>query len=188
LIGSATAIELANRVGADRRQCSVVKPGDTRTFGPWDVSVLAASHDRVPLIGVPFNRPLAEKGAPRRAADWVCGQPLAYLISADGEVIYIDSGGTSEVLPPSNLGPVDLAIVGVALSDSRDRLAATLRRLRPRYILPSHQDNFFIPLSRGFQFSRLSNFPSIVRQHREQHLPGRLILLDYFHPWTLPPR
>ena len=35
----------------------------------------------------------------------------------------------------------------MALPDSRQRLSAALERLQPRYILPSHQDNFFVPLS-----------------------------------------
>jgi hypothetical protein len=80
---------------------------------------------------------------------------------------------------------VDLAILGVALPDSRRRFAETVRALRPRYVLPSHQDDFFAPLQGGFVFGKLTNFPDIRRQDQSDHLPGRLILLDYFRPWTL---
>jgi hypothetical protein len=53
-----------------------------------------------------------------------------------------------------------------------------------RYVFPSHQDNFFRPLSAGFQFGPLSDFTRVHRDfERENH--GRLILLDYFRPWTL---
>jgi hypothetical protein len=73
----------------------------------------------------------------------------------------------------------------MALSDSRGRLSAALERLSPRYILPSHQDNFFLPLDAGFQFGQLTDFPRVQRDcARANH--GRLILLDYFKPWTLP--
>ena len=77
------------------------------------------------------------------------------------------------------------AIVGVALPDSRERLAAALSHLQPRYVLPSHQDDFFRPLSAGFQFAPLSDFPRVQRESAQQNR-SRLILLDYFRPWTLP--
>jgi hypothetical protein len=81
---------------------------------------------------------------------------------------------------------VDLAILGVALPDSRERLPAALDRLQPRYILPSHQDNFFLPLSSGFQFGPLTDFHRVRRDCARANR-SRLILMDYFRPWTLPP-
>ena len=98
----------------------------------------------------------AKAGPPQRAADWICGEPLSFLIEVNGQRIYIDSGGTPTQLPPNER--MDLAILGMALPDSRARLHAALERLRPRYILPSHQDNFFRPLSAGFQFGSLHGF------------------------------
>jgi hypothetical protein len=83
------------------------------------------------------------------------------------------------------VGHVDLAILGTALPDSRARFAEVVRQLQPRYTLPSHQDDFFGPLDRGFVFGKLTNFPEILRTFRREQLPGRLILLDYFQPWTL---
>jgi len=188
LFASSTAVELATRSGAPLTKCKAMAPGMTRQIGPWRITALRASHDHVPIMGIPFNGPLNGNAAPIRASDWVCGQPLSYLIAANGQSIFIDSGGTPAVLPPARIGPVDLAILGVALPDSRSRFAAAVSRLRPRYVLPSHQDNFFVPLSRGFQFATMSDFPFVRRQHEQQRLPGRLVLLDYFRPWTLPPR
>lgn len=188
LIGSSSAIQLATRAGALQSKCDVVSTGTVRSIGPWRINVLRGSHDRLLIIGVPFNGPVKETGPPVRAGDWVCGEPLSYLIVANGFRIFIDSGGTPAVLPPKNIGPVDLAILGMALPDSRARFVETMKRLRPRYVLPSHQDNFFLPLDRGFQFATMSDFPFVRREHEIKHLPGKLILLDYFRPWTLPRR
>ena len=105
------------------------------------------------------------------------------MIEVNGQRIYIDSGGTPTQLPPNER--VDLAILGMALPDSRARLHAALERLHPRYILPSHQDDFFRPLSAGFQFGSLTDFPFVQRECAQQNR-SRLILLDYFKPWTLP--
>jgi hypothetical protein len=190
LLASASSIDLAKHAGASSGEA--VTPGQVRRVGPWKISVLPAAHDR--LFGkVPFDRPasqaglpaeaLARAGAPQRAADWICGESLAFLIEISGQRIYIDSGGTPAQLPPNV--HADLAILGMALPDSRARLVAALERLQPHYILPSHQDNFFLPLDAGFQFGPLTDFPRVQRDcARANH--GRLILLDYFRPWTLP--
>jgi L-ascorbate metabolism protein UlaG (beta-lactamase superfamily) len=190
LMASASSVDLAKRAGASSGDA--VKPGDVRRIGPWKIRVLAATHDR--LFGkVPFDRPHSQAGLsaeasakarpPQRAADWICGEPLAFLIEVNGQRIYIDSGGTLAQLPPNER--VDLAILGMALPDSRARLAAALAHLQPRYVLPSHQDDFFRPLSAGFQFGPLTDFPRVQRECTQQNR-SRLILVDYFRPWTLP--
>jgi L-ascorbate metabolism protein UlaG (beta-lactamase superfamily) len=181
LIASASAVDLARRAGASSGDA--VTAGDARRIGPWKIGVLPATHDR--LFGrVPFDQPeMRGSSPPQRPADWVCGNPLAFLIEVGGQRIYIDSGGTLAQMPPHER--VDLAILGMALPDSRARLRGALGRLEPRYVLPSHQDNFFRPLDSGFQFGPLSDF-SRVRRDCEQANHSRLILLDYFLPWTLP--
>ena len=180
LLASASSIDLAKRAGASSGE--VVRAGDVRRVGPWKIRVLPAAHDR--LFGkVPFDRARSSRGPPQRAADWICGEPLAFLIEANGQRIYVDSGGTPAQLPPHI--HVDLAILGMALPDSRARLLPALERLQPRYILPSHQDDFFLPLSQGFQFGLLTDFPRVQRECARENR-GRLILLDYFRPWTLP--
>jgi L-ascorbate metabolism protein UlaG (beta-lactamase superfamily) len=180
LIASASAVHVAKSVGAP--SSDAVTAGDVRRIGPWKIRVLAATHDRI-FGKVPFDQPETHgSGPPQRPADWICGEPLAFLIEVDGQRIYIDSGGTPALLPPHER--VDLAILGMALPDSRARLPAALERLQPRYILPSHQDDFFRPLDAGFQFGPLTDF-SRVRRDCQQANRGRLILLDYFRPWTL---
>src|SRR5258708_39224696 len=145
LVASASSVDLAKRAGASSGDA--VKPGDVRRIGPWKIRVLAATHDR--LFGkVPFDQPGSQAGEPQRAADWICGEPLAFLIEVNGQRIYIDSGGTPAQLPPNER--VDLAILGMALPDSRARLAAALAHLQPRYVLRSHQDDCFRPLGHEF--------------------------------------
>ncbi len=185
LIGSRTAMELAEHAGVPASRSDAVTTGDVLGVGPWTVRAFTATHDRLFSI-VPFGGEVRGSRPPRRAADWVCGEPLAYLIEIAGKRIFIDSGGTSAVLPPVDIAPVDLAILGAALPDSRARFSAAVRRLRPRYVFPSHQDNFFRPLSAGFQFGPLTDFPGLLRNYQREAPPGRLILFDYFRPWTLP--
>ena len=183
LIASQLAAELATRAGAPSSRCNAVAPGAKRRVGPWRITVFAAAHDRISLIGVPFAGQPKDVGAPKRASDWVCGEPLAFLIEIGGKRIFIDSGGTPAILPPEQA--VDLAILGLALPDSRARFPEAVKRLHPHFVLPSHQDNFFRPLAAGFTFGPLTDFPRVRRDYEQEKLPGHLILLDYFRPWTL---
>ena len=190
LIASETAVNLVTAHGLSPLRCAAVAPDDPHrnalSFGPWKVRVLGTTHDR--LLGItPYpSESTATRPRPKRPADWIMGEPLAFLIEAAGRRIYIDSGGTLEAeLPPADIAPVDLAILGVALGDSRRRFAPLARALRPRYVLPSHQDDLFRPLARGFSFGLLSGFPAVQRASAAGQIPGRLILLDYYRPWTL---
>jgi L-ascorbate metabolism protein UlaG (beta-lactamase superfamily) len=185
LLAGPTAIQLAQECGVPERECGILKPGSRQTIGPWTIRVLSAQHDR--LFGrVPFEGKARSNGPPVKASDWVVGEPLAFVIEAAGRRIYIDSGGVPGAPPDAAVGHVDLAILGVALPDSRRRFAEVVRQLRPRFILPSHQDDFFRPAAAGFVFAKLSNFPQLLRIREKEKLPGQLILLDYFRPWTLP--
>jgi L-ascorbate metabolism protein UlaG (beta-lactamase superfamily) len=197
-----TAIRLVESVGISPNQCETVQPGSTRAISPWTIRVLNAQHDR--LFGkVPFER--CPRGAPGqgemplrrpvKVSDWCVGEPLAFVIEAAGKRIYIDSGGVPGTPPSVELGCVhhsefvprriDLAILGVALPDSRARFTEVVRQLEPRYIFPSHEDDMFAPFARGFHFGKLTKFSWLVHEYDKEHLPGHLILLDYFQPWTL---
>jgi L-ascorbate metabolism protein UlaG (beta-lactamase superfamily) len=189
LFSGATGVQLVRSFGIPREKCKIVGPGMVRTIGPWTIRVYSAQHDR--LFGkVPFarcahrtrNAPLKK---PVKASDWCVGEPLAFVIEAAGKRIYIDSGGVPGAPPGPGIKHVDLAILGVALPDSRSRFPEVVRQLRPRYTLPAHQDDFFAPLDRGFVFGKMTSFPTLIRDYQKEHLPGRLILLDYFRPWTL---
>jgi L-ascorbate metabolism protein UlaG (beta-lactamase superfamily) len=212
LVAGPTAIRLVESFGISPNKCQIVEQGSVRKVGPWTIRAFAAQHDR--LFGkVPFEcnsrpSPLATasssvgeqsspsgrggRGAlgksesasqPVKVSDWCVGEPLAFVIEAAGKRIYIDSGGVPGAPPDRRIRGVDLAILGVALPDSRQRFTEAVNQLRPRYTLPSHQDDMFAPLSRGFTFGKMTNFPALWRESR--NLPGRLVLLDYFRPWTV---
>jgi L-ascorbate metabolism protein UlaG (beta-lactamase superfamily) len=87
LIASTSSVDLAKPAGASSGDA--VKPGDVRQIAPWKIRVLPATHDR--LFGkVPYDQQSSHTGSPQRAADWICGEPLAFLIEVNGQRIYID--------------------------------------------------------------------------------------------------
>ena len=183
LVAGPTAVNQARSLGIPAAQCRPVVGGEVRRIGPWTIRVFAAAHDR--LFGaVPIRGARAQVGAPPETAnDWVVGETLAFLIEAGGRRIYVEAGGQPDSLPPEM--KVDLAILGVALPDSRRHFVPALHRLQPHFILPSHQDAFVQPFERGFIFGSGTDFPEVVRRWEGAGHPGQLILLDYFLPWTL---
>jgi L-ascorbate metabolism protein UlaG (beta-lactamase superfamily) len=183
LIAGPTAVNQARSLGIPASQCRPVTGGDVRRIGPWTIHVLATEHDRL-LGAVPFPGQRLEPGPPPvKPSDWVLGEPLAFVIEAGHRRIYVDSGGMPGALPPEM--KVDLAILGVALPDARRHFGPAVRRLHPRFTLPSHQDDFFRPFEDGFVFGKLTDFPQVIETFERERLPGQLILLDYFRPWTL---
>ncbi|NOY00591.1 MAG: MBL fold metallo-hydrolase [Verrucomicrobia bacterium] len=160
------------------------RPGKRYRIGNATIHVMPSKHDRV-LGQIPFPGLIFEALAdpPKRPKDWKVGTPLAFLIEIAGKKIYVDSGGMLGHLPQAN--NVDLAILGVAVGDGQKRFAEAVRALNPRYIIPSHQDNFFIPLDRGFRFASTSNFPHVKEAYKTGQLPGELMLMDFFHSWIL---
>lgn len=185
VITSETGAFLCEAMGTPRSDLRPSQPGDVHHVGAATIRVLAAQHDLV-LGNLPYPGLICEplEAPPATAADWRLGTPLAYLIELGGKRIYLESGGV--VGHPPTVCGVDLAIVGTAVGDGKGRYAEAVRALQPRFVLPSHQDNFFNPLESGFHFSVLSDFPKIKAIHAVEELPGRLILMDYFQTWMVP--
>ena len=150
LIASSTSVKLAESLGVPASQTRAVQAGRTVSVKNAVIHVLPAQHDR--LFGaVPFNGPLKHL-PPQKIDDWVTGEPLAFLIEMGGKRIFINSGGRPDDMISANWRPVDLAILGVAARDSIRAVPHAVAQLRPRYILPSHQDDFFRPLRRAVSF------------------------------------
>ena len=183
LIASATSVRLAQSAGVPAKQTRVVRTGATVRVKGAVIRVLPAAHDRI--FGVtPFKGPVKHL-PPRKIDHWVLGDPLAFLIEMGGKRIFINSGGRGDQPLSLKTAPVDLAIVGVASPDAIDAFSSTIAQLAPRYILPSHQDDFFRPLRKGFVFLPLTDFPAVRRAAAAAAPRGQVILLDYFKPWTL---
>jgi len=180
-----TGMHLCEASGSSRRDILISLPGSVHRIGEATVHVLPAKHDKV-LGDIPYQGQITKplRRAPKRPADWVLGTPLSFLIELHGKRIYLEAGAGQQFIPEVN--GLDLAILGVALKDSRTRFPAAARSLGARYLLPSHQDTFFTPAEKGFKFTPLSDFPAVKAAHDEGDLPGDLILMDYFHTWTIP--
>lgn len=185
VIASPTSIWLVKAAGVSPRQGIPVLGGSpaVRIRGAR-VYPLPATHDRI-LGKIPFEGTLdgPPKRPPATVADWKCGEPLAFLVEIGGQRIFMKSGALRHDAAPANLGRIDLAIHGVATPDARVAYGRSIENLRPRFILPSHQDNFFRPVDKPFVFLIGSDFPEVLR--RSGSWRDRVRLLRPFQPWML---
>ena len=184
LIASSTSIQLARSAGVPSEKCMVVTAGEKVSLRGATVSVLPAKHDR--LFGrVPFDGP-PRRLPPRAAGDWVCGEPLAFLIEIGGRRIYIAAGGRPNGALPHRSGE---SIWRSSEWPSRTRESASPKLWNSCDLDMSFRairTTFFCPLSRGFVFGPMTDFPAVIRAVRKASNGSRLILVDYFRPWTLP--
>jgi len=133
---------------ADR--CVVVEPYETYELGPFEVSFTPSKHSRLLLgLAVPFDGELTcdhldglTPGAYR------CGQVWGIRIRVAGVTLYHQ--GSAELddealrLEP---GSIDVFLAGIAGRNFTERYwERILPRLDPGLIVPTHYDDFFVPL------------------------------------------
>lgn len=186
VIVSRTGYHLCVASGVDPGDIIPTSLGNVHRIGNATIEVLPASHDivlgKVPYKGT-IDEPFPPGSKPGRVKDWKLGTPMAFVIEMGGQRLYVESGGIVGSTPP--VQNLDLAILGVGVGKT-DRYVDAVRTLKPRYVLPSHQDDFFTQASSGFHFNPLANFPAIVTAEKTENLPGELVLMEYFNTWTLP--
>ena len=93
LIASKTAVEIAIAAGVPIAKTDGVTAGDVRARWSMENSCSACNARSRFSNRRSISRQSETPGAPQRASDWVCGEPLSFLIEANGKRIYIDSGG-----------------------------------------------------------------------------------------------
>ena len=159
LIASRSSIDLVRRLpdaGPITKTFDAVTAGDVRRIGPWKIRVLPATHDR--LFGkVPFDRhEQRSAGPPQRASDWICGEPLAFLIEINGQRIYIDSGGApcataaQSARRSRDLGNGLARFEGTIACCVRTFAAALRSAQSPGQFLPAVEPRFSIWAAHGF--------------------------------------
>ncbi len=146
--GSATLVELCRRLGGRENQLCQLQDGERVTAGPFTVEAVASRHGVVPLLGRVDRRQLGPRGTPRTPIRWPRGDVLAYRIGIGGRTFHIQGSAGIDDHALARQDPADVLIACLAARQGTpgylDRLA---ERLRPRFIVACHHDDFFVPLS-----------------------------------------
>lgn len=186
VLGTETHVNLMTALGAPTDQLSVVRGGEYLECDGYTIQVLRSLHsmvgerERVPFPG---TRPGQPPSRPKVISDLVEGETLAYLITV-GEVSIIDFGG-------SNFSGADLAglrptvalvpVGGGAIHRYVPRLLDVLGH--PRYVLPTHWDDFDYPLDEPARdFGGLAPLRTAVQAASPA---SRFVVLDHLETLTV---
>jgi L-ascorbate metabolism protein UlaG (beta-lactamase superfamily) len=153
VLGTETHLNLLAALGAPEDQFAVATGGEYFTFDGYTIRVLRSLHSASGTrAAVPFpgTRPGLGAGtlpAPKVIRELVEGGTLAYQVSGGG-VSVLDFGGSNYVESElAGLRP-DVVLVPAGGGMIYDYVARLLRAVgRPRYVIPTHWDDFDYPLS-----------------------------------------
>ncbi|WP_290057550.1 MBL fold metallo-hydrolase [Amycolatopsis solani] len=149
VIGTETHLSLMAALGAPEDQLAVASGGEDLTFDGYSIRVLRSLHSatgdraRVPFPG---SRPLSRRDRPRVIEDLVEGGTLAYQVTGAGASV-LNFGGSNYVESElAGLRPdvVCLPAGGAKVTQYVPRLLRVLGN--PRYVAPTHWDDFDLPL------------------------------------------
>jgi L-ascorbate metabolism protein UlaG (beta-lactamase superfamily) len=153
--GSASLAHLMRLHGLGA-QAVEVEPGRVYELGPFAVRFVPSRHSKL-ILGrrVPFDGELTcEHLHDLSPAAYKCGQVWGIRIEVAGTSLYHQGSAN---LADDALGhePVDVFLAGVAgRSFTPHYWRRILPKLDPRVVVPTHYDDFFRALDRGFRLSR----------------------------------
>jgi L-ascorbate metabolism protein UlaG (beta-lactamase superfamily) len=163
-------------------------------FGDFVITALGSDHpgyDHLPGVAIDG---FVSGQAPFRAAEYKTwsNTSIDFLIEYRGLRFFFAESPL--VRHAGQVGRVDILVQGIAARRDGDGIASTLAALQPRYLIPTHYDNFFKPFT-GFEkfdarfgagpldFSRFEDF---VRGYEDKYIArARTLVKDNFqsfHP------
>jgi L-ascorbate metabolism protein UlaG (beta-lactamase superfamily) len=145
----------------------VVEPYATYELGPFEVSFTPSRHSKLILgVAVPFDGELTCDHFDRLAPGaYRCGQVWGIEINVAGITLY-HQGSADLIDDAIRTDHVDVFLAGIAGRNFSERYwERVLARLDPEVIVPTHYDDFFVPLDAGLEQlagSRLAELPGEV--------------------------
>jgi L-ascorbate metabolism protein UlaG (beta-lactamase superfamily) len=150
VIGTETHLNLMLAMGAPAEQLSVATGGEYLTFDGYTIRVLRSLHSASgPRAKVPFagTRPGAPPPCPKVISDLVEGGTLAYAVSSPGCSV-LNFGGSNFVESELEGLRPDILLVPPGGASVHEYIPRLLRATgRPRYVVPTHWDDFDHPLT-----------------------------------------
>lgn len=128
---------------------------------------------------------------PLTEREYKLGRQFNYLLEIDGFKIY--HHGCADLIDDNVrkcVGEVDVLILGLALrKGTPNYLERMLAITKPKVVIPTHHDDFFLPLRYGVRVMTHTGFADFVRTVRRINPDIRIVTLDFFQEYrlTVPP-
>jgi len=150
--GTPTTAHISHGYGVDPARTRQVAPGEVWSEGPFDLRAVESRHAKVLFGSVPLPGEVTEPpDAPIHSASFKMGGALGFLVThrPTGQRIFVlSSAGVSQLALEELRDEGIRADVLLAATGGRqaDYVPTLVSMLRPRWVVPHHMDDFFVPL------------------------------------------
>ena len=189
LVGSETVCHIARAFQVPETRLTPAKTGEPICVGQMiKVTPVEGLHAKIlgehiyneGVLATPPIPPLDE-------GEYKLGRQFNYLLEIDGFKIY--HHGDADLIEANVIkyvGEVDVLILGLALrKGTPNYLERILAITKPKVVIPTHHDNFFLPLQCGVSVMTHTGFEDFVRTARRIKPDVRIITLDFFQEYRL---
>ncbi len=188
LYGSGSTLNIARGAGLPEKYMSLYWPGKELTYGEFKVTVLNSKHSPASAanddIGHIITQPLTQ---PALGPAYVEGGSYDFLIKHRNGVIMVKpsanwiDGALDEIR--ADVFFLSTATLGVQKPDFQNTYyAQTVKKVKPRLVIPVHWDNFLLPLSEPFELlgppldNGSAGFDFIIGRLKEDKIQFGLLL------------
>lgn len=193
VIGSETHRHLMRAFGLPDQLLVIVEGGEVMAFDGYTLEVFAGLHSLGPTkkYALPGHL-LDDPPQPKVVGDLPEGDSLCYLLTIDdGPSVFLMSTANFVERAFAGTRPDVALIAGIFRNQIRDyaeRLTGALGH--PRFLLPTHWDNFERPYEDGAQdlhdvLGEPGSLDTFVRELKRASPRSRVVVLDFFETFSL---
>ncbi len=193
VIGSETHRHLMRAFGLPDQLLVIVEGGEVMAFDGYSLEVFASLHSLGPTkkYALPGHL-LHDPPEPKLVGDLPEGDSFCYLLTIDdGPSVFLMSSANFAQRAFAGIRPDVALIAGIFRNQIRDyaeRLTEALNH--PRFLLPTHWDNFERPYADGPQDLRdvlgePGSLDTFVRELKRASPRSRVVVLDFFEAFSL---
>lgn len=187
--GSQNTVNLARSRGVAEAKTRVVKAGDRFTVGTFTIDVGRSRHTTIAGMSQPMSGVVATNAGRLWFWQYALDETFFYRLEANGTSIWWHPTSTwaAGELPAGapHAGTLIVGVTGEA--QTVDKARGLLGATRPRYVLPTHYDNFFQPWEKGLGLMPGLDLPAARAAFDAVDAGTTWVVLDQGERIVLPP-
>jgi L-ascorbate metabolism protein UlaG (beta-lactamase superfamily) len=188
VLGSRSALNLCRSRGIPEKQLREVYDGLHLKLGTFDVLVHQGIHTAIAGIDDPMSGTIPADAGPLWFWQYTNDGTFAYRLQANGTSLWFHPTSTlyqgERELWPSAKNLI-LGVTGEPFTC--EKLKTMLDACQPRWVFPTHYDNFFFPRSEGLALMPEAGLTKVGDLIREYDPKIKYSVLDYDQTVYLPP-
>lgn len=189
VVGSQSTVNLARSRGVPSEKTVAVHPGQHLTVGTFRIDVARSVHTPIAGIEQPMSGLVPVDAGKLWFWQFALDETLFYRLEANGTSIWWHPTSTwaEGELPPDGPGAGTLIVGVTGEAQTSEKAKALVGAVRPRWVLPTHYDNFFQPWEKGLALMPGLDLPAARRVFDELDAGVSWVVLDQGERIWLPP-